>query len=88
MTWIYPGRKYVMSEPPCDEHPLTAYRRRHNLTLVSFAARVPTTESTMSRIENRVRQPTIRLLRLIVAATGNEVSADEIIDAALCKARR
>lgn len=75
-----------MSEPR-DEHPLTRYRRQHNLTLASFAARVPTTESTMSRIENRVRQPTIRLLRQLVAATGNEVSADEIIDAALaCKA--
>jgi len=77
-----------MSEPPKDraEHPLARYRRRHKLTLANFAMQVGTTQGTLSRIETGAREPTAGMLRLIVAATGGEVTADEIINAHYCAA--
>jgi transcriptional regulator with XRE-family HTH domain len=61
-------------------HPLTRYRNKHSLTLAAFAAVVPTTKSTISRIESGYRQPGFALLRAIVAATRGELTADDIIN--------
>lgn len=70
--------------PDANLHPLTRYRRRNGLSLNAFAARVPCTAATISRIESGSREPKVPLLRQIVAATrqieGDEgITADEII---------
>lgn len=63
-----------------NPHPLTRYRQKYSLTLAAFAALVPTTKSTISRIESGYRQPGFALLRAIVAATRGELTADDIIN--------
>jgi transcriptional regulator with XRE-family HTH domain len=69
-----------MPPAPASLHPLTRYRQRHGLTLAAFGQRVPTTAATLSRIETGSRQPTVPLLRAIVAATHGELTADEIVN--------
>jgi len=65
------------------EHPITAYRRRHELTLEAMGARCkpPIAKSTLSRIESGLRKPSFDVLQAIVSACGGEVTADEIIRA-------
>lgn len=62
-----------------QEHPLRGYRRAHNLTLEALAARAETTAATLSRVEKGLLRPSFGLLRRLVEATDNDVSADEIL---------
>jgi transcriptional regulator with XRE-family HTH domain len=85
LTWVCLTGKHegVMTAPstaPVEMlHPLTRYRQRHNLTLVAFAAQVGTTAGTISRIETGAKEPSVGMLRQLLAATRGEVSADDII---------
>lgn len=79
--------------PADNPHPLTRYRQKHSLTLAAFAALVPTTKGTISRIESGHRQPGFALLRAIVAATRGELTADDLVNfhhfaAAMSKERK
>jgi transcriptional regulator with XRE-family HTH domain len=64
-------------------HPLTAYRRRHKLTLEQLGAMAipPMHKSTLWRIENGEKMPSSRALIALTAACGGEVTADEILRA-------
>ena len=63
------------------EHPLRTYRARRGLTLEQLAIRASTTRATVSRIEAGLQKPSFELLRRLVEATDNEVSADAILAA-------
>lgn len=69
----------MVASTATPRHPLTHYRRRHNLTLVAFAAVAGTTAGTISRIETGAKDPSASMLRQLIAATGGEVTADDII---------
>lgn len=63
-------------------HPLRAYRERNKIPLGDFARLVGLSSAQLSKIENGLSDPSFRALRRIVLATGREVSADMLIDAA------
>lgn len=52
------------------EHPLTAYRRKHGLTLEALAQRAGTSKATLSRIENNGSDPSVALIRRLMEQTG------------------
>jgi transcriptional regulator with XRE-family HTH domain len=58
-------------------HPLTAYRKRADLTLEAFAARVGTTKSWLSRIEAHLVMPSTSLIERMVRESGGELSAND-----------
>lgn len=60
-------------------HPLRTYRHRHGITLAAVAAQLDVVPSTVSRWENGVRVPPIRMMRRIVNLTNGEVSAESLL---------
>jgi transcriptional regulator with XRE-family HTH domain len=51
-------------------HPVRSYRELHGLTLRQLADIVDTTESTVSRIERGLQNPSLALLQRFVDRTG------------------
>lgn len=71
-----------MNEPDSlNPHPLRTWRLRQKpaLTQDEFAARVGTSKATISRIEARLQDPTVALIRRIVATTKGAVSAEGLV---------
>ncbi len=55
-------------------HPLRRYRQEKGLTLEQLAERVRVSEATLSRIETRLQNPGLDILRRLVDATGIDPS--------------
>ena len=64
-----------------DTHPLRAWRllQKPPLTQDCFANRIGASKTTISRIELRVREPSVAMIRKIVAATRGAVSAEKLV---------
>jgi len=56
---------------------LKTYRERKGLSLAELAVEAKTTPATLSRIENGKRQPSVTLIKRLIAATGGEVTAND-----------
>ena len=63
------------------EHPLRAYRTRHNLTLEAFAERCGVAKATISRIETGTADASMDLARTITRVTGGEITANDLASA-------
>lgn len=63
------------------EHPLRAYRTRHNLTLEAFAERCSVAKATISRIETGTADASMDLARTITRVTGGEITANDLASA-------
>lgn len=62
-------------------HPLTLYRKKHQLTLEAFGLRIGATKGMISKWEAGKTMPRARIMGLIVAVTDGEVSADQLLNA-------
>jgi transcriptional regulator with XRE-family HTH domain len=60
------------------EHALTAFRRRHNLTLAAFAERIGVGKSAVYKWETGAC-PRPAMMARIVAATNGAVTANDFI---------
>jgi len=67
------------TDEAASEHPLRAYRRKHGLSQDAIAQAAATTKATISRIEAGSLDPTMDLMRRLIAATRGRVTADELI---------
>lgn len=64
-------------------HPLTAYRRRHALTMEQLGALSDPAihKSMISRIESGEKRPSSRMASVLIEICGGEVSYDELFRA-------
>ena len=60
-------------------HPLRAFRDAKGVSAAALAKKVGVTRQSIYRIENRQQEPSIALIRKLVAATHEEVSAEAIL---------
>lgn len=60
------------------DHPLTAYRRRHDLTLDTLADLAGTTKGNLSRIERGVHGASVPLMQRLVRATAGEITIEDL----------
>lgn len=61
------------------KHPLAEWRRANDLSQGEFAIRVGVTKWTISMIEGRKRQPSLDLVKRVVAETNGAVRADDFL---------
>lgn len=64
------------------DHPLRQFRERRGLSQGDLAERASTTKATISRIETGECGLSVDMLKRLVAATGGEVTADDLIASA------
>ena len=61
------------------EHPLRAYRQKHDITLEQLAKSVGTSKGFLSKIENGRQAPSLSLIKRLVAATQGTVTANDFL---------
>jgi len=66
-----------MQQEGMTEHPMRRYRREKAMPLDQLAEATGVDKSTLSRIERGKQNPSIDLLRRLIAATGGALSAED-----------
>jgi len=62
-------------------HPLTEYRRRHELTLEALGSMIGATKGMISKWESGTVLPRAKFMERIRSVTDNEVGANELLAA-------
>lgn len=60
-------------------HPLRRFRETHSVTLTALARKAGIAKSSLSRIETGRQSTTESMIRKLIAATGDELTANDFI---------